>query len=67
MPGVPVRPLLERFAMAGGTRAPFILTTGDDLGQRLLAELEEIRGQAVACAYSIPRPQAGSIDFGCES
>jgi hypothetical protein len=57
------RPALERFAVAGGTRMPFILTTGDDLGQRLLEALKEIRGQAVACEYTIPRPQMGSIDF----
>ena len=57
------RPALERFATAGGTRAPFVLTTGDDLAQRLLDALKEIRGQAVACEYAIPTPQAGAIDF----
>jgi hypothetical protein len=57
------RPALERFAVAGGTRTPFILTTGDDLAQRLLEALKEIRGQAVACEYTIPAPQAGTIDF----
>ena len=56
------QPALERFAMAGGTRKPFILTTGDDLGQRLLEALKEIRGLAVACDYALPAMQAG-IDF----
>jgi hypothetical protein len=55
---------LQRFAAAGGTKAPFILMTGDDLGQKLLQALAEIRGLAVACEYDIPRPQAGSLDFG---
>jgi hypothetical protein len=57
------QPALERFAVAGGTRMPFILTAGDDLTQRLLAALNEIRKQSVACEYSIPSPQMGSIDF----
>jgi hypothetical protein len=59
------RPALERFAVAGGTKAPFILMTGDDLGARLLDALQEIRGLAVACEYAIPRPAGtGAIDFG---
>ncbi len=57
------RPALERFASAGGTGAPFILTTGDDLSQRLLEALQTIRGQAVACEYAIPRPATGALDL----
>jgi hypothetical protein len=57
------QPALERFAVAGGTRMPFILATGADLSQRLLAALTEIRQQTVACDYGIPRPQMGTIDF----
>ena len=53
------RPALERFAVAGGTRTPFILATGDDLGQRLLEALKEIRGLAVACDYALPASQTG--------
>jgi hypothetical protein len=56
------RPALDRFATAGGTRTPFILTTGSDLNQRLLEALKEIRGLAVACDYALPAMQAG-IDF----
>jgi hypothetical protein len=54
---------LAAFATAGGTKTPFILTTGDNLSDRLLDALKEIRGQAVACDYGIPRPQAGALDF----
>ena len=57
------QPSLQRFATAGGTTMPFILATGDDLTQRLLAALTEIRKQSVACEYAIPRPQSGTIDF----
>jgi len=57
------QPALQRFATAGGTTMPFILATGDDLTQRLLMALTEIRKQSVACEYAIPRPQSGTIDF----
>jgi hypothetical protein len=57
------QPVLERFAVAGGTRMPFLLTTGDDLTQRLLGALTEIRKQSVACAYGIPQSATGNIDF----
>jgi hypothetical protein len=59
-------PALQTFATAGGTKAPFVLTTGDDLNQRLLDALKEIRGLALACEYNIPPPKsgAGPLDFG---
>jgi hypothetical protein len=59
-------PALQTFATAGGTKAPFVLTTGDDLSVRLLAALKEIRGLALACEYNIPPPKtgAGPLDFG---
>ncbi len=58
------QPALQRFAAAGGTGMPFVLATGEDLTQRLLEALKEIRGLAVACDYAIPAPQQGEIDFG---
>ena len=57
------RPALERLATAGATRTPFVLTTGDDLGQRLVEALKEIRGLAVACEYALPAPRTGAIDL----
>jgi hypothetical protein len=53
----------QRFATAGGTKAAFLLTAGNDLTQTLLAALKQIRGQAVACDYAIPPPQTGSLDL----
>jgi hypothetical protein len=58
------QPALQTFATAGGTKAPFVLTTGDDLSQRLLDALKEIRGLALACEYNIPSPKMGQLDFG---
>jgi hypothetical protein len=58
-----VQPAIERFAVAGGTQPPFILATGEDLSQRLLAALKQIREHSVACEYAIPRPEMGSLDF----
>jgi hypothetical protein len=58
------QPALARFATVGGTGAPFIITTGADLNQRLLAALKQIRGQAVSCEYNIPPPQKGALDLG---
>ncbi len=55
---------LKRFATAGGTGSPFLLEAGDDLNQRLLEALKEIRGLALACDYAIPAPGGGAIDFG---
>jgi hypothetical protein len=53
----------QRFATAGGTRTPFLLTAGNDLTQTLLDALKQIRGQAVACDYAIPQPQSGMLDL----
>jgi hypothetical protein len=57
------RPALEQLAVAGGTAAPFILTTGGDLTQKFIDAINEIRGSAVSCGFSIPNPATGSLDF----
>jgi hypothetical protein len=57
------QPALQMFAQAGGTGTPFLLSTGDDLNQKLLAALQKIRGQVVACQYAIPQGM-GALDFG---
>jgi len=55
---------LTQLARAGGSGAPFILSPAGDLTQRLQAALAQIRGDALPCAYTIPRDRAGAIDFG---
>jgi hypothetical protein len=57
------RPALEQLATAGGTGAPFILTTGGDLTQKLVEAINQIRGAAVSCQLAIPIPAAGSLDY----
>jgi hypothetical protein len=60
------RPALETMATAGGTGMPFVLTTGNDLSQRLLDAVNQIRGSALGCEFTIPKPtlMAGSnLDF----
>ena len=57
------RPTLEAFAAAGGTGMPFVLDATGDLGQRLLEALAQIRGSALPCEFTIPRPASGALDY----
>jgi hypothetical protein len=58
------RPLMEQFAVAGGTRAALAVTANEQLAEKFLAALSQIRGAAVPCDLAIPKPSAGQIDFG---
>jgi hypothetical protein len=49
-------------ATAGGTAPPFLVQPMDNLAQRFLDALAAIRGQALPCTFSIPIPEAGTID-----
>jgi hypothetical protein len=51
------------WAQQGGGGAPFVLSPTADLTQKLLQALAQIRGAALPCAYSIPRPSMGTVDF----
>jgi hypothetical protein len=58
------RMALTDWAIHGGSGAPFVLSPADDLTQKLLEALNQIRGAALPCAYAIPRPTAmGNVDF----
>jgi hypothetical protein len=54
---------LDRWAAAGGSGMPFVLTAGDDLTQKLIDALNQIRGAALPCEYTIPTPSSGMIDY----
>ena len=54
---------LNQLATAGGTGMPFVLTAGQDLGQRFIDALNAIRGKALGCEFSIPQPKMGVIDY----
>ena len=53
-------PALMQLSTAGGTGMPFVLTAGQDLGQRFIDTLNQIRGQALGCEFMIPPPKPGS-------
>ena len=55
---------LTMLAIAGGTGKPFVLTPGDDLTQKLLDSLNQIRGAALACEFRIPAAMMGQLDYG---
>jgi hypothetical protein len=58
------RTTMERFAVAGGTMTPFIISANEQLAEKFLAALSQIRGNALACDLAIPKPASGEIDFG---
>ena len=63
--GPEVRATIDQFAMAGGTGAPFIVTANEQLTEKFLAALNQIRGAALPCDLAIPPPVGNEpIDFG---
>ena len=60
---VRANPALMQLSTAGGTGMPFVLTAGQDLGQRFIDTLNQIRGQALGCEFTIAAPKlGGAID-----
>lgn len=55
-------PAMNSWAAAGGSGRPFVLSATDDLGQRLLDALNEVRGAALACQFAVPT-NVPMIDF----
>jgi hypothetical protein len=58
------QPALEKLAAAGGTGAPLVLTTGGDLTRKFIDAINQIRGSALGCEFSIPAPTMGMLDYG---
>jgi hypothetical protein len=54
---------LNQWATAGGTGLPFILNPNDDLTKQLQDALDQIRGAALPCEYTIPMPPSGMLDY----
>jgi hypothetical protein len=54
---------VNRFAMAGGTGMGFVLDPTGDLTEKLLGTLNQIRGSALPCEFTIPPPKSGMLDF----
>jgi hypothetical protein len=53
---------LDGIAAAGGTTSAFMVDTGGNVAQQMLAALNAIRGQALGCTYQIPSDDGGMAD-----
>jgi hypothetical protein len=57
--------LLNAVAAAGGTGQAFVINTANqNTNMQFLAALNAIRGSALGCQYTIPKPEAGTADYG---
>jgi hypothetical protein len=54
---------LNGIAAAGGTTSAFLVDTNGNANQQFLDALNQIRGTALGCNYSIPLPTTGVPDF----
>jgi hypothetical protein len=54
---------VNQIAAVGGTGMAFVLAPTNNLADQLLAALNQIRGSALPCAFTIPAPKGGTIDF----
>jgi hypothetical protein len=52
---------LNSWAMAGGSGQPFVLSATENLGEKLVDALNEVRGTALACQFAVPNMPG--IDF----
>ncbi|MGC4122513.1 MAG: hypothetical protein QM765_49635 [Myxococcales bacterium] len=51
---------LNGLAAAGGTTKAYLVDTGANVTQQMLAALNTIRGTALGCSYTIPPPTTGT-------
>jgi hypothetical protein len=58
------KPTLDGWARQGGTTESVVLSPTEMLTQRFLDTLNQIRGAALACDFSIPVPSMGTLDYG---
>ncbi|MBI5548675.1 MAG: VWA domain-containing protein [Deltaproteobacteria bacterium] len=54
---------LNGIAAAGGTGEAFIVDTASDITAQFLEALNDIRGAALGCEYTIPAPTSGTLDY----
>jgi hypothetical protein len=54
---------LAGIAASGGTGQPYLVDTGGNVNQQVLAAMNEIRGTA-SCQFLIPTPTSGAPDYG---
>ncbi len=54
---------LNGIAASGGTNQAFLVDANANATQQFLDAMNEIRGSALACAYLIPQPAMGELDY----
>ena len=54
---------LKLIAQSGANLDPFLVDTTQDVNAKFLEALNQIRGAALGCTYSIPTPQSGEADL----
>jgi hypothetical protein len=54
---------LDKIAAAGGTSKAFVVQTNQNVTQQFLGALNQIRGTALPCEYTLPVPKSGTPDY----
>lgn len=56
-------PVLDAIASAGGTEKAFVVDLSKDVGAQFAAAMDAIRGKAIDCTFTIPKPKDVALDF----
>lgn len=56
-------PVLDAIAAAGGTEKAFVVDLSKDIGAQFAAAMDTIRGKAIDCTFTIPKPKDMALDF----
>jgi hypothetical protein len=54
---------LDQISSSGGTGNAFVINTNQNVAQAFQQALDTIRRQALACEFSLPKPEAGTPDY----
>jgi hypothetical protein len=55
---------LNTIAQNGGTGTAFMVDASGNVSQQFQAALDKIRGATLSCDFQLPKPEAGTVDFG---
>jgi hypothetical protein len=53
---------LDAIAIAGGTAGAYVITTDEEVSDRFLDTLNQIRAEASACSFALPSPGGDKLD-----
>jgi hypothetical protein len=54
----------DQISSAGGAGAAFIINTDENVAQALKKAFDDIRREALTCEFPLPKPEAGTPDYG---